>query len=75
MSYKKFLPLVVALLSGHVAAHNHDSITDKAVQLREQALNHSDPYGIVESLTVEVGHRLPGTKNDELAVEWAVKKT
>lgn len=46
----------------------------KAHQLRDSALRSHLGYDIVESLTVEVGPRLAGSKGDELAVAWAEKK-
>ena len=42
--------------------------------LRDRALESSDAYGLVESLTVEVGPRRAGTKGDERAVAWAQDK-
>ncbi|MCO1336617.1 M20/M25/M40 family metallo-hydrolase [Microbulbifer sp. OS29] len=42
--------------------------------LRDRALESSDPYSIVESLTVEVGPRRAGTEGDRRAVAWAQKK-
>ncbi len=42
--------------------------------LRDRALESSDAYSLVESLTVEVGPRRAGTKGDERAVAWAQQK-
>ncbi len=45
-----------------------------AITLREQALQSSLAYDITESLTSEVGSRLPGSAGDELAVAWGIAK-
>ncbi|WP_444940061.1 M20/M25/M40 family metallo-hydrolase [Microbulbifer sp. ZKSA004] len=42
--------------------------------LRDRALESSDAYSIVESLTVEVGPRRTGTEGDARAVAWAQDK-
>ncbi len=42
--------------------------------LRDRALESSDAYSIVESLTVEVGPRRAGTEGDRRAVAWAQQK-
>ncbi|MFA0813458.1 M20/M25/M40 family metallo-hydrolase [Microbulbifer epialgicus] len=42
--------------------------------LRDRALESSDAYSIVESLTVEVGPRRTGTEGDRRAVAWAQQK-
>ncbi|BBM00684.1 M20/M25/M40 family metallo-hydrolase [Microbulbifer sp. GL-2] len=42
--------------------------------LRDRALESSDAYSIVESLTVEVGPRRAGTEGDRRAVAWAQEK-
>ncbi len=47
---------------------------DQAVALRDKAMEHSEAYMIVESLTTEVGQRLAGSANDARAVAWAVGK-
>ncbi len=43
-------------------------------QLQESALTSPLAYDLVESLTVEVGPRLAGSKKDLLAVQWAENK-
>ncbi|MCL1077953.1 peptidase M28 family protein [Parashewanella spongiae] len=43
-------------------------------QLQQSAVNSNLGYDIVESLTVEVGPRLAGGKNDLVAVKWAEDK-
>ena len=47
---------------------------DTAAQLRERALADDTGYRIIESLTTEVGPRLPGSEADARAVAWAVAK-
>ena len=42
--------------------------------LRDRALESSDAYSIVESLTVEVGPRPAGSEGDRRAVAWAQEK-
>ncbi|MBB6250299.1 M28 family peptidase [Nitrospirillum iridis] len=42
-------------------------------ELQKRALAGSGAYEVVESLTTQVGPRLPGTPNDAAAVAWAVK--
>src|SRR3546814_7322776 len=76
----RFAPLLLALaLAFPVAAvHGETRITDaalaKAEQLREQALASDLGWTITESLTTEVGPRLPGTEADARAVAWAKAK-
>lgn len=48
-----------------------DSLQTIAGQLRDQALQSSRGWQIVESLTTEVGPRLAGTAADHAAVKWA----
>lgn len=45
-----------------------------AAQLRERAQQGSGAYALVESLTTEVGPRLPGSAADARAVAWAEAK-
>jgi carboxypeptidase Q len=47
---------------------------DTAAGLREQALRGNAAYGLVESLTTDVGPRLAGTEADARAVAWARAK-
>src|SRR3546814_15336411 len=76
----RFAPLLLALaLAFPVAAvHGETRIPDaalaKAEQLREQALASDLGWKITESLTTEVGPRLPGTQDDARAVAWAKAK-
>jgi carboxypeptidase Q len=45
-----------------------------AAQLRDQALKKNDAYGLLESLTTEIGPRMAGSPADARAVAWAEKK-
>ncbi|MFC0677107.1 M28 family peptidase [Lysobacter korlensis] len=45
-----------------------------AAQLRQTALESDLGYRVIESLTTEVGPRLPGSEADARAVAWAEKK-
>lgn len=49
-------------------------VEQAAVALRDQQLQDSRAYDIVESLTVEVGPRIAGSEGDRRAVAWAEKK-
>jgi len=51
-----------------------DTSIATATALRERALAANPAYAIVESLTTEIGPRMPGTEADARAVEWAVKR-
>ena len=42
-----------------------------ATQLRERAVSDGTAYALIESLTTEVGPRLPGSEADARAVAWA----
>ncbi len=46
---------------------------EQIASLRTASLDSTLSYRILESLTTEVGPRLPGSPNDKLAVEWAKK--
>lgn len=48
-------------------------VAAKAKLLRDQALQDSIAYELVESLTMEVGPRPAGSAGDKAAVEWAVQ--
>ena len=48
-----------------------DAAVATAIELREAALAGNPAYAIVESLTSEIGPRLPGTDADARAVAWA----
>ena len=72
-------PLVGALLAGALLAAAPLSARDvlpqasldTAAQLRERALGDATAYALIESLTTEIGPRLPGSEADARAVEWA----
>ncbi len=51
-----------------------DNQLNQVISVREQALKSNLGYEILESLTTEVGPRMAGTKQDTLAVKWAVEK-
>ncbi|MBG9999893.1 M20/M25/M40 family metallo-hydrolase [Pseudoalteromonas sp. NSLLW24] len=72
--------LITALLltSSMAANANSAEFTQKQLQqvdeVRTSALNSDLSYKLLESLTTEVGPRLPGTENDKKAVAWAQAK-
>jgi Zn-dependent M28 family amino/carboxypeptidase len=69
--------LLAALLPALVSAmppRPADPALAVAERLRDQALAGSEAYALVESLTSEIGPRLPGTEADARAVAWAVQK-
>ncbi|MBE3674711.1 M20/M25/M40 family metallo-hydrolase [Pseudoalteromonas distincta] len=72
--------LITALLltSSMAAKANNAEFTQKQLQqvneVRTSALNSDLSYKLLESLTTEVGPRLPGTENDKKAVAWAKAK-
>ena len=75
--------LALALLSGALLApatsHAREATAapvaqaslDAAAQLRERALQDGTAYRLIESLTTQIGPRLPGSEADARAVEWA----
>jgi Zn-dependent M28 family amino/carboxypeptidase len=52
----------------------HSRVAAEAAALRDQALQDSIAYDVVESLTMEVGPRSAGSAGDKAAVAWAVEK-
>jgi hypothetical protein len=72
--------LITALLltSSLTANASNTEFTQKQLQqideVRTSALNSDLSYKLLESLTTEVGPRLPGTENDKKAVAWAQEK-
>ncbi len=72
--------LITALLltSSMAATASSNEFTSKQLQqvdeVRTTALNSHLSYELLESLTTEVGPRLPGTENDKKAVAWAQAK-
>ncbi|UNK41760.1 M28 family peptidase [Luteimonas sp. S4-F44] len=73
--------LALALLSGALlvpgtshareAAPVTQASLDAAAQLRERALQDGTAYRLIESLTTQIGPRLPGSEADARAVAWA----
>src|SRR3546814_15988647 len=76
----RFAPVLLALALAFPVAAVHgetrlpDAALAKAEQLREQALASDLDWKITESLTTEVGPRLPGTEAAARAVAWAKAK-
>lgn len=72
------LPLI--LLAGLLAAHTTlaapftQEVLDQGQQLRQHATVSNQAWNLLESLTTEVGPRLPGTEADRRAVAWAKAK-
>ncbi|MDR3507117.1 MAG: M20/M25/M40 family metallo-hydrolase [Caulobacteraceae bacterium] len=62
---------VGTLVAGAAAAQ---SIPDTAATLRDKALAGSPAYGVLESLTTEVGARPAGSAAQRRAMEWGVAK-
>lgn len=50
------------------------SVTDRAVQLRDKAMNDDRAFELLASLTTEVGPRPAGSDGDRAAVAWALTK-
>jgi len=71
-TYRLFGPLTLflALAGAQVHADEEQLIEN----LRDQSLKSSLAYDLLESLTTEVGARMPGSPQDKLAVQWAKKK-
>lgn len=77
----RIAPLLLAMslaLAGGNASAAQTTIPSAALktaeQLRERSLNDDTGWKVVESLTTEVGPRLPGSQADARAVEWAKAK-
>ena len=51
-----------------------DAALERAAELREQALADDTSWRVTESLTTEIGPRLPGSEADARAVAWAQAK-
>ena len=51
-----------------------DDVKEQAIALRDNAMQGSIAYDVVESLTMEVGPRSAGSAGDAAAVRWAVEK-
>ncbi|MCX2801244.1 M20/M25/M40 family metallo-hydrolase [Microbulbifer thermotolerans] len=63
----------LAVVSAQAKPLSQEDISVAEV-LRDRALESSDAYSLVESLTVEVGPRRAGTEGDRRAVAWALQK-
>jgi Zn-dependent M28 family amino/carboxypeptidase len=61
-------------LAGAAETRIPDRALEQAVQLRERALADDTGWKVTESLTTEVGPRLPGSEADARAVAWAQAK-
>ena len=68
------LLLVVVSVTPLVAQPLSPQLLERASQLAEEALADTLAYGLVESLTTEVGPRLAGTGSEARARQWAVAK-
>jgi hypothetical protein len=68
--------LIFLLFTGSLSAQPlfTDTFLKQVSTLRDQAMHNSLAYDLTESLTTEVGARLAGSKNDAIAVKWAVAK-
>ena len=71
---KRSIGMAWVLLATVVGPSMAQSDLDIAVQLRDQALEDSMAWDLVESLTSEVGPRFAGSEGDRRGVEWAVAK-
>jgi len=79
-------PLAIALLSTALLAaspafaQSRDATPlsaaalEQAAQLRERAAQDGTAYALIESLTTEIGPRLPGSEADARAVAWATAR-
>lgn len=69
------LPLVT-LCTSHIAYAQEFTKAELEMveKVREHARQSDLSWQLVESLTTEVGPRLPGTENDKMAVAWAKQK-
>lgn len=83
MRVSSIRPLAIALLStalftaspasaqSREAASLAPAALEQAAQLRERAVLDGTAYELIESLTTEIGPRLPGSEADARAVAWA----
>lgn len=69
---------LLALLSAGASAATITTVPEAAVKqaiaLRDQALEDTRAYALLESLTTEIGPRLAGGVNDQKARDWTVAK-
>lgn len=74
MRFAALLIVLSAACAAHAQAPLPQAALDVAAQLRERALADDTGYRIIESLTTEIGPRLPGSEADARAVAWAEAK-
>lgn len=70
--------LLAALLLSSSWANADSALSEQTLNATQELKNHAmvsqHPWNILESLTTEVGPRLPGTEGDVRAVQWAMDK-
>ncbi len=74
LSAALFVALPALAQSGDARTQNaplSQAAIDTAGRLREQAIADTTAYTLIESLTTDVGPRLPGSEADARAVAWA----
>lgn len=65
--------LLVLLCSSAIANTLNESQRQSIETIKQAALQSTLTYDLIESLTTEVGARMIGTPQDQMAVEWAQK--
>jgi len=65
------LAALLLLPAAFAAGPEPDPLTDTVAALQRDALASSRAWEVLESLTVEVGHRFTGSSGDRAAVAWA----
>lgn len=73
-AFMLWLALVLTPIAQARETRVPQAAVQQAVQLRERAMTDDTGWRIVESLTTEVGHRMPGTEHDARGVAWAKAK-
>lgn len=74
---KKLIPILCLLSCISIpakAAEFSAQQLQQVAQVRQAALESDLSWQLLESLTTEIGPRLPGTENDKKAVDWAQKQ-
>ena len=66
--------LLIAAAGASAASARSQTDLAAAVRLRDTALRSDVAFGVVESLTTEIGPRPAGSAGDAAAVDWAVRK-
>jgi len=70
-----YIPLSFTVTQSYAQSDNFSEQQLIQVEdIKQQALESDLAWNIVESLTTEVGPRMPGTPGDKAAVSWAVAK-